>query len=115
MATFFDLPFVAPVPQGHDVLVVHFHQGEPTRLEALVLDRTDRVLYCGDRLWGPLGNDPALALHDPVAVLTRFTWRTGQTVSGVSGGAIVSVKTSGDANESRTRLFVEPGAGAPYR
>ena len=112
MPTAHDLPFLAPIPRGHEVLVVTFTLAgkSPT----MVLDRTTSNLYCPEPLWGPLHQDPVLAVTDPIAVVTRFAWTVQSAVEGVCGGALVSTKGWGDRYEIRTLLLVEP-AGTPYR
>ena len=107
-----ELPFLAPIPRGHDVLVVTFTLAgkSPT----IVLDRTAANLYCTEDLWGPLHQDPVLAVTDPVAVITRWTWTVRSAVEGVCAGAVMSTKGWGDRHEVKTCLLVEPSA-APYR
>lgn len=109
------LEFLAPVPRGHDVLVSWFkQQPDATSESVVVLDRTAGVLYCDESTWGPLGT-AELALRDPIAVLTRWTWVLTRSLSGMSGGALVSTKDRGESNHVRTDLFVEEGAPSPYR
>ncbi|MBS2018240.1 MAG: hypothetical protein JST00_35550 [Deltaproteobacteria bacterium] len=109
------LLFLAPVPRGHDVVVTWFKQHGDSPDECLVVvDLTAGVLYCDENTWGPLGTTE-LALRDPVTVLTRWSWVLTRSLSGVSGGALVSTKDRGEGNHVRTDLFVEPGPPAPYR
>lgn len=106
-----ELPFLAPIPAGHEVLVVWLRQTpDDQRTRLLVLDQSARVLYCDDRLWGPLGANEQATL-DPVGLLTRLSWVEDRRLMGRVSGAMV---TMGASTELRTRLFLEPGS-APYR
>jgi hypothetical protein len=109
-----ELPFLAPVPRGHEVLVATLRRSPDSDQRAsLVLDRTTGVLYCGEPLWGPLDRTP-LALTDPIGVLTRFTWTVIQRDEGRVMGAMISSASTGDRNHAFTRLYLEAPAG-PYR
>lgn len=100
-----ELPFVAPIPSHHEVLVVWLKRSpDATGESAFVLDRTAGVLYCDTSLWGPLGRD-ARVLQDPLAVLTRWSWVVTRSTTGVAAGAIV-VTASGESNAAETRLFL---------
>jgi hypothetical protein len=102
-----DLPFVAAVPRGHEVLVAWLKSApDATRESALVLDRTAGLLYCDLSLRGPLGRDPRV-LVDPVGSLTRFSWVVTRSLSGIAMGAMVFTTSTGDSNEAYTRLFVQ--------
>ncbi|MFT3775940.1 MAG: hypothetical protein QM820_62140 [Minicystis sp.] len=106
-----ELPFVASVPRGHEVLIAWLkHAPDATREDALVLDRTAGILYCDVALWGPLGRDPRV-LHDPLAVLTRWTWVVTRSIAGIAAGAVVLTTSSGESNVAQTRLFVQRPAG----
>ena len=107
------LAFFAPIPRGHEVLLVTFNmEGKSPKL---VLDRTAANLYCPDALWGALHQDPVLAVSDPVAVLTRWSWTVQSAVAGICAGAVLSTKQSGgDRHDAKTLLLIEPAA-APYR
>jgi hypothetical protein len=111
-----EIPFLAPVPRGHDVLVVWFKRTPeaPNESAALVLDQTGGILYCDDTLWGPLGTDPR-ASTDPVGVLTRWSWTVTRSYNGTVQGCAVSTKDRGDSNHAKTRLFVERTNSTPYR
>lgn len=112
MPSVHDLPFVAPIPRGHEVLLVTFtvDNQSPT----LVLDRTTSIVYCPENLWGPLHQDPVLAVSDPIAAVTRFAWTVRNTVAGTCVGALISTQNSGNKQEAKTRMLIEP-ATAPYR
>lgn len=110
MPSVHDLPFIAPVPRGHDVLVATFVI--ENRVAIAVLDRTASTLYCPEDLWGPLYQDPVLAVTDPVAALTRWTWKLRSATEGSCLGALVASSKNGE--EPRTRLVVEARA-TPYR
>ncbi|MDB4933251.1 MAG: hypothetical protein JWP87_223 [Labilithrix sp.] len=108
--------FVAPVPHGHDALVVTLRRSEgETSTCSFVLDQTDGILYCDEDLWSPFGSDP-LATRDPLAVLAKWSWVVAKSTTGTVIGSIVSTKDGGDQNHARTRIFVTPkAAGQPYR
>jgi hypothetical protein len=109
------LPFLAPVPRGHEVLVATLRRSpESDVLASLVHDRTASVLYVGDTLLGPLDRNP-LAIQDPIAVLTRYTWVVVSASVGRVAGAMISSTSAGDQNHAQTRLFVEPAAPVAYR
>ncbi len=109
-----ELPFVAAVPRGHEVLVAWLKSSpDATGESALVLDRTTGILYCDPSLWGPLGRDPR-ALHEPLAVLTRWSWVVTRSAAGIAAGAVVVTTNRGDSNEAQTRLFVQSPA-APHQ
>lgn len=112
MPTVHDLPFVAPVPRGHDVLIVMFTNGSysPT----LLFDRTASTVYCPEAITGALHQDPVLAVTDPVAVVTRFAWTVKSATEGICAGALISVNRLGDRFDAKTTLVVEP-PGTPYR
>lgn len=109
--TVHDLPFLAPIPRDHEVLVATFATTE-NRIATAVLDRTASILYCPEDLWGPLYKDPVLAVTDPVAALTRWTWTLRTAVEGSCVGALVAAGRGGE--DARTRLVVEART-APYR
>jgi len=111
----FELPFLAPIPRGHEVLVVGLLR-DPGAFEPswLALDRTAGVLYCGENLWGPIGRS-AEAATDPVAILTRWSWRVAQSATGRVRAALVGSSDVGDSNFAKTRLFLEPEGAGPYR
>lgn len=111
MPSTFELPFASPIPRGHDVLVVTFALAD--KAPTLVLDRTAAVLYCPEVLWGALHHDPALAVTDPIAVVTRWSWTVRSAMEGVCAGAVVSTKNWGDF-DVKTLLLVEK-ATTPYR
>lgn len=113
MPTAHELAFLAPIPRGHEVLLVTFTlEGKSPKL---VLDRTASSLYCPEELWGPLHQDPVNAVTDPVAVITRWAWTVQSATEGVCAGALLSTKhRGGDRHDVRTMLLIEP-AGAPYR
>lgn len=106
MASLLELPFLAPIPRGHEVLVVTFALDD--KAPTVVLDRTASTLYCPGDLWGPLHQDPALAVTDPVAVVTRWAWTVQSTLGGTCAGALISSKSwGGDRLEVKTTLLVE--------
>lgn len=113
MPTLCEVPFLASIPRGHDVLVVTFNLGDKS--PSVVLDRTAANLYCTDELWGPLHQDPALAVTDPIAVAKRWNWKIKNAIQGVCAGAMISTKSwGGDNYEVKTLLVLETPA-APYR
>ena len=112
MASAHHLPFHAPIPRGHDVLLVTF--GLENKAPTVVLDRTTSTLYCGEDMWGPLQNDPALAVTDPIALVTRWTWKVRSTIEGVCAGALISTRHVGESHDVKTILLVD-AAGTPYR
>jgi hypothetical protein len=105
MPTVYELPFIAPIPRGHEVQVITFNGDEsPT----VVLDKTTSSLYCPEALWGPLHQNPALAVTDPIAVATRFSWTVRSVVAGVCAGAMMSTNQwGGDRHVVKTLLMVE--------
>jgi hypothetical protein len=106
MPSLHELPFLAPIPRGHEVLVVTFASEDKTL--TAVLDRTASSLYCPEALWGPLHQDPVRAVTDPVAVITRWAWTLRSAVEGVCAGAMMSTKSwGGDRHEVKTILLVE--------
>jgi hypothetical protein len=107
-----ELSFHTPIPRGHDVLLVTF--GLVDKTAVLVLDRTASNVYCAGALWGPLHQDPALAVTDPVAAVTRYAWKVRSAVEGVCAGALLSTEGWGDRHEVKSILLLEPAA-APYR
>jgi hypothetical protein len=112
-----ELPFTAPIPRGHEVLVAVMRRAPDSLVvEHLVLDETTSTLYCTDGLRGPLGRH-TLATTDPIAVLTRWTWTVERAQRGTVVGAIVSESPRrGPEHDQSTLLFVEPRADAsPYR
>ncbi len=113
MARVLELPFSAPIPRGNQVLIVTFANGEKS--PTLALDQTASLLYCGNDLRGPLHQDPALAVSDPVAVVTRWAWTVTSHFEGICAGAMVTSKSTGDSRyEVSTTLLVEL-PGNPYR
>ena len=112
MPTLHELPFLAPIPRGHEVLVIKLTLGDKS--PSVVLDRTAANLYCTDELWGPLHQDPGLAVIDPIAVAKRWNWAVKSVTEGVCAGAMISSKSRGDSYEAKTLLLFEP-PGTPYR
>jgi len=111
----YELPFLAPVARGHEVIAATLRRAHDSdELASLVLDRSSGLVYCSEPLLEPLGRTE-LPLTDPIAVLTRFTWRVVRSTTGRSLGAVVSTTSVGDQNHARTRLFIEPEAAATYR
>lgn len=53
-----ELPFAAPIPRGHEVVVVTFTLDD--RSPTIVVDRTASTLFCPEALWGPLHQDRAM-------------------------------------------------------
>jgi len=110
-----ELPFLAPIPVGHEVLVVALRQSpEARRTQFLVLDQTVSVLYCDDRLWGPLSGN-VQATIDPVGLLTRFSWVVDRQFAGRVCGAMVGMATAEECNTLRTRIFLQAASDTPYR
>lgn len=112
MTTAHELPFLAPIPRGHEVLIVKFSLAGKS--PSLVLDRTASSLYCPEALWAPLHQDPALAVTDPVALVTRFAWVVKSAVEGLCAGALVATTAGHDRYDVKTILLLEPPA-LPYR
>ncbi len=110
-----DIAFVAPIPAGNQVLIARVRRSEgESWTPTLVLDVSSKALYRNDTLYGPLSND-VLSTTDPLAVLTRWSWKVVKVSEGRVVGCIVSTTGTGDSNTA-TRLFVETtGAAAPYR
>ena len=109
MPKIISLTFAAPVPRGHDVLVVTFTG--PYANETVVLDRTDSVLYCSDVMLGVMQQHPEQAINDPIAVVTRWSWRVQEELQGTSAGSVLCT-----GRPVSTRLLVEPATStAPYR
>src|SRR5262249_46404015 len=102
----------APVARGHGVLVVEFAVAKKNAM--MVLDRTTSCLFCEDELSASLHQDAALALTDPVALVTRSSWTVKLTVEGVCTGTITSIKGDASRYATRTLILVE-SASAPYR
>jgi hypothetical protein len=114
MPTALELPFAAPIPRNHEVLVVTFLR-DAKDAHFVVLDQTNSTLYCAEELWGALQQDAALATTDPIAVVTRWAaWTVSATLKASCVGALVMTKTWGDFAQ-KTRLLLETGATAPYR
>jgi len=109
MPSIIELPFLAPIPRGHDVVVVTFTLDD--RSPTLVVDRTAGTVYCPDALAGALQQDPLHAVADPISTLTRWSWTVKSTMSGVCAGALVSTRVSGNNRyELKTHLLMEPAA-----
>jgi hypothetical protein len=115
MTTLVEIPFFAPVPKGHEVLVVTFELDGKSPM--LVHDKSaSTVFYYGDDLAGPLNRMPELAVTDPVAAITRFPWTVKSALAGLCTGALCTTHyTSARGPESTTRLFIEPASAQPYR
>lgn len=112
--TSFELPIFAPVPAGHRVVVAGFRLtgGTSGVVDWLVVDRTAKVVYCDERLWGAIDGNPHV-FDDPVGVVAQRGWILDRSATGRSAGTMsVSPRA---ARSSKTLLFVEPGEDAPYR
>jgi hypothetical protein len=110
-----DIPFLAPVPRGNEVLVARLRRDASSTDERfLVHDRTGGVVYCDEHLAGPLGR-ALQATHDPLASLARWTWVVEIAVVGRAAGAVAVSSNTGEVNVARTLLFVVPAAATPYR
>jgi hypothetical protein len=115
MATVHELLFLAPIPRGHDLVVLTFGRVPASDgASTVVLDRTASTLYCSEDLYGPLHQDPVLALTDPVAVVTRWAWTLKSTAAGICGGAMIATTGRGGGLSAKTLLLMDP-PGTPYR
>ncbi len=113
MATVIDVPFLAPIPRGHEVLVVTFELDGKSPM--LVHDKSAAAVYYPDDLSGPLLRAAEQAVDDPVTAITRFPWTVKDAIAGLSLGALVSTQRTSRGQEATTRLFVEPASKQPYR
>ncbi len=106
-----EVPFVATVPAGHDVLVAQARgPSSPDASSAIVLDVTSSTLYCNDDLWAVFQS--TFSPSDPVRALERAGWVIKQQYKGRVLGAVVSTTNKGESNYARTRLFVDVGPRA---
>lgn len=113
--TVHELPFVPAIPRGHEVAAITFAMDGNGKSPTLVFDRTAQAVYCPDELSGALQQDPATAVRDPVAVVTRWAWTVKSTTQGLCVGALIASKRSGaGGTDTKTLLVLEPAA-APYR
>lgn len=102
------LTFFAPVPRGHELHYATFHLGESGTHAAFVHDVTAGVVYCSERLAGPLGSQAAV--QDPLGVISRFSW----TLDTQERGRSLGTTCSAEGEQTRTRLFFTRDAGG-YR
>ena len=111
-----ELFFVAPIPRGHDVVIVTLTDtGVYFNNLACALDETAGILYCGEDLFDTFGRQ-VMSVTDPGALLAKLGRPALRTTKGRVVGSIVSTKHDGDANFTRTRLFLQPTtATSPYR
>src|SRR5580698_8742104 len=104
-----ELPFAAPIPAGHSVLIARLRPSEEIApLGLLALDATSSTVYCGAALIGPLSSGHLSATTDPVGVLTtRWSWRLVKLTKGRVMGALVGTSFDGDHRmEVVTKLYV---------
>lgn len=109
-----EVPFLAPIPRGHEVLVAAMRHAEYTDPFWFVLDRTTGTLYVGEESWGIFSRSKTAVL-DPIGFLAQWNWKPERCVEGKMVAATVASSNRGDSNFSRTRLFVDPSVAPPYR
>ncbi len=114
--------FVAPVPAGHEVVVMKLELEGAGWLDiseaVVVVDLTTGLVYADIGYWTAMkahGIPDESPADDPARALGP-AWRTKASIRGRSTGAVVSTKDSGDTNHACTMLFVvPPAAEAGYR
>lgn len=111
----FELSFLAPVPFGHEMVVMRFVRRQEIFLDFngplwVVVDRTARVLYGDEHVWQVASQSPSF-IDDPVAAL-KVEWRPERVVVGKGAGALVFTKDGGESLV-RTRLLVASSGSDP--
>lgn len=120
--TVVELPFVAAVPAGHEILAVDLTLDGGGWLEttsaSAVVDTATGIVYADLGYWTVLkaaGRLPEPPAQNPVEALGPG-WRVAQAVRGRVRGAVVSTRDVGEQNHAATLLYlVVEGTEAPYR
>jgi hypothetical protein len=109
-----EVELVAPVPIGHDVLVLDLKLEGAfwplTSTAQAVVDETTGTVFADENYWLALkekGWPPLPPAADPVGSLGA-RWRVKRSVRGRVRGSVVSTKDEGDHNHARTLLYVAP-------
>lgn len=121
-ATLVEVAFVAPVPAGHEVIVLHLELEGAGWLDTseaeVIVDATAGTVYADVAYFTVMkrrGLPAGPPAHDPVAILGPG-WRPKRSMRGRAVGALVSTKDGGEANHAYTLLHVVPLAAEPgYR
>lgn len=106
--------FVAPIPAGHEVIVISFEREGAGWLEAseaeAVVDVTSGTIYADLTYWSAMKAHrfpDASPASDPAGALGP-AWRAKHSFHGRATGAVVSTRDTGDTNHACTILFLVP-------
>lgn len=119
--TVIDLAYLAPVPAGHEVVVLQLDQADAgffdEGMAECVIDRATGVVYA-DRVYlkalarGPASN--ALPADAPADALGPG-WRVTRSFAGQVVCAAVGTADGSSTSSSRTRLYVRAAPTTTYR
>lgn len=105
----FDLPFLAPIPAGNEVVVLVLDNPSAGFLESgtaeLVIDVPTRTIYA-DRAYMFALKATAPKAHPADDPRPSAAWRVKKTWRGISRGAVMSTRDGGDTNEASSLLWV---------
>jgi hypothetical protein len=108
-----DLPFAAPVPRGHIVVLVQIQHTEDARVGTALIDSTSGVVYCEEEWFGLFVH--AAAAREPARLARERGWDvTEQLVGHVVGATVATSKAAREASV-RTCLFIDTSSTSPYR
>lgn len=119
--TLVEVGFVAPVPAGHEVLVLQLKLENAGWLDisdaSVVIDVTTGTVYADVHYYTVLkarGLPLQAPANEPVGTLGPG-WQVAKSIKGRSTGSLVSTKDSGDTNHAYTLLHLAPLEASGYR
>lgn len=119
--TVIDLAYLAPVPAGHEVIVLNLGRADAGFFDAdkaeCVIDRTAGVLYADRSYLGALVANPnaqALPADAPADVLGPG-WSVQRSFAGQVACTVMATTDAMKSNYARTRLYVRSAPTTTYR
>lgn len=119
--TVIDLPYLAPVPAGHEVLVLELANAAGGFFEfneaGCVVDRATRVVYADRSYLTILAKNPSPSAYaaDAPADALGPGWRVNRSFSGQVVSAVVGTADGVSNSAARTRLYVRSAPATTYR
>lgn len=108
-----DLPFAAPVPRGHSVVLLRIQHADDGRAGTALIDATTGVVYCEESMFGLFAF--ATAASEPARVAQGLGWEIVEQLAGRAAGATVATSRSPREASVRTCLFLDTSEAPPYR
>jgi len=118
--TVIDLPYLAPVPAGHDVAVLKIARADAGFFESgeveCVVDRATRIVYADRAYLNALAQSPVPAYPaDAPADALGPGWSVQRSFMGQVVCAVLSTADATSNSAARTRLYVRSAPPTTYR